>query len=117
MHHVAIEIRRTLSLTKWFSAGGWDSWRDRCRKHINESSPSLKPQTSFHPPQKKPCVPVGVAAGIVKRSTAVARVDIRTPHRILSNPDPPELMHRSSKPIPLTSGKLAIVCMLANTPR
>jgi hypothetical protein len=65
MHHVAIEIRRTLSLTKWFSAGGWDSSRDCCRKHINESSPSLKPQTSFHPPQKKPCVPVGVTAGIV----------------------------------------------------
>ena len=57
LHHVAIEIRRTLSLTKRFSAGGWDSSRDCCRKHINESSPSLKPQTSFHPPQKKPCVP------------------------------------------------------------
>jgi hypothetical protein len=57
LHHVAIEIRRTLSLTKQFSAGGWDSSRDCCRKHINESSPSLKPQTSFHPPQKKPCVP------------------------------------------------------------
>jgi predicted N-formylglutamate amidohydrolase len=24
LHHVAIEIRRTLSLTKRFSAGGWD---------------------------------------------------------------------------------------------
>src|SRR5580704_12741183 len=57
LHHVAIEIRRTLSLTKRFSAGGWDSSRDCCRKHINESSPSLKPQTSFHPPQKKPCAP------------------------------------------------------------
>jgi hypothetical protein len=47
LHHVAIEIRRTLSLTKRFSASGQDSSRDCCRKHINESSPSLKPQTSF----------------------------------------------------------------------
>jgi hypothetical protein len=42
-----------------------------------------------------------VAAGIVKRDTAV---DCR-------------LTHRSSKSIPLASGRLAIVCMLANTPR
>jgi hypothetical protein len=55
--HVAIEIRRTLSLTEPFSAGGSDSSRDCRRKHINESSPSLKPQTSFHPLEKKPCVP------------------------------------------------------------
>src|SRR6266576_7018270 len=62
-------------------------------------------------------VHLGVAAGIVKRSTAVGRVDIRTPHRFLSNSDPPELMHRSSKPTPLASGRLVIVCMLANTQR
>lgn len=37
----------------------WQSKFDRpqCRKHINESSPSLKPQTSFYPPQKKSCIP------------------------------------------------------------
>jgi hypothetical protein len=82
LHHVAIEIRRTLSLTKRFSAGGSDSSRDCCRKHINESSPSLKPQTSFHPPQKKPCVPASRVevftrprAAIVMRYAAVYKSD------------------------------------------
>jgi hypothetical protein len=40
--------------TSRFSAGGWDSSRDCYPKHINESSPSLKPQTSFHPHKRSP---------------------------------------------------------------
>ena len=57
-----------------------------------------------------------VAAGIVKRNTAVG---CRHSHPAPISPqsDPLELMHRSSKSIPLASGRLAIVCMLANTPR